>query len=146
MRAQSILHLTSLLPALVAGLAACSSLFDEGEHRVVGLIDEAGTSFDALVVPDTVRAGIPFTVTVSTFGSSCLRPDGADAQVLGLIANVTPYDVAPPSGSVCTADFRAFPRAVTLTFGAPGDALVRLHGRGFRTSMLTLEEAVFVAP
>ena len=146
MRAQGTLHLRSLLPALVVGLAACTALFDEGERRVVGLIDEAGTSFDALVVPDTVRAGIPFTVTVSTFGSSCLRPDGADAQVLALTANVTPYDVAPPSGSVCTADFRAFPRAVTLTFGAPGGAVVRLHGRGFRTSMLTLEDAVFVEP
>jgi len=121
-------------------------LFDQGEHRVVGLIDEAGTSFDALVVPDTVRAGIPFTVTVSTFGSSCLRPDGADTQVIGLIANVTPYDVGPPSGSVCTADFRAFPRVVTLTFGAPGDAVVRLHGRAFRTPLLTLEEAVLVEP
>src|SRR5467141_1683469 len=98
MKAQSALRLASVLPALLAVLAACTSVSDEGEYRVVGLIDEAGTSFDALVVPDTVRAGIPFTVTVSTFGSSCLRPDGSDAQVFGLIANVTPYDVAPQSG------------------------------------------------
>jgi len=146
MRTQSALRLAALLPALVAGLAACSSFVDEAEHRVVGLIDEAGTSFDALVVPDTVRAGIPFTVTVSTFGSSCLRPDGADTQVVGSIADVTPYDVGPPSGFVCTADFRAFPRVVTLTFDAPGEAVVRLHGRAFRTPLLTLEEAVLVEP
>jgi hypothetical protein len=146
MRAHSMLRLAARASALAAGLTACNALFGEGEHRVIGVIDEAGTSLDALVVPDTVRAGVPFTITVSTFGSSCLRPDGANAQVSGQMASVTPYDVAPPSGLACPADFRSFPRVVTLAFNTPGTATVRLHGRGFGTHMITLEETAVVAP
>lgn len=140
-----MLRLAITLSALGAGLTACTPR-EEGEHRVVGVIDGGGTSLDALVVPDTVRAGVPFTITVSTFGSSCLRPDGAAAQVSGLSASVTPYDVAPPVDAVCPANLRAFPREVTLVFATPGAATVQLHGRGFRTSMLKLEEAAVVVP
>jgi hypothetical protein len=146
MRAYSILRLAARTSALVAGLSACNGLLGEGEHRVIGVIDEAGTSIDALVVPDTVRVGVPFTITVSTFGSSCLRPDGVVARASGTVANVTPYDVTPPSATGCPADVRAFPRTVTLAFDTPGAATVQLHGRGYSTPMITVEEAVVVAP
>jgi len=146
MRVHRMLRLAARMSALVAGLTACNALLGGGEHRVIGIIDEGGTSLDALVVPDTVRAGIPFTITVSTFGSSCLRPDGANAQVSGQTASVTPYDVTPPPGLTCPADLRAFPRVVTLAFDTPGAATVRLHGRGFSTPTITLEETAVVAP
>ena len=109
------------------------------------LSTEGGTSFDALVVPDTVRAVTPFTITVSTFGN-CLRPDGASAQVSGQAASVTPYDVTLGSDVVCPAVTVPFPRTVTLAFDTPGTAAVRLHGRGCSTPMITIEETAVVAP
>jgi hypothetical protein len=144
MRPYSSLRLAARTSALVAGLSACNWLLGEGEHRVIGVIDPAGTANDPLVVPATVRAGIPFTITVSTFGSSCLRPDGATARVSGTKASITPYDLMP--GLPCPADIGAFPRAVSLVFDTPGAATVQLHGRGFSTPMITVEEAVVVAP
>lgn len=145
MRARSMLRHTAGMSVLVGGPIACG-LLEEDEHRVIGVIEEDGISFDPLVVPDTVRAGLPFTITVSTSGSSCLRPDGAATRVSELMASVTPYDVTPASGSICPADLRALSRAVTLVFGTPGVATVHLHGRGFSTPMITLEETAVVAP
>ena len=147
MRAHGMLRIVARVCAVAAGLTACG-LFDEGEHRIIGIIDEGGTSLDALVVPDTVRAGTPFTITVSTFGSSCLRADGASTRVSGQMASVTPYDVMPASDAACPGDILAFPRTVTLAFDTPGAAVVRLHGRGYGTPItMTIEEtAAVVAP
>jgi hypothetical protein len=145
MRAHRILRLAASMSALAAGLTACSTSPDQGEHRAIGLI-EPGGSFDALVVPDTVRAGIPFTITVWTFGTPCVRPDGVAAQVSGLVASVTPYVVEPPSDAICPAVLQASPRTVTLAFDTPGAATVRLHGRGLSAPMRTLEETAVVAP
>ena len=114
-------------------------------HRVVGLIDNGGVAGEALVVPDTVRAGVPFTAAVATFGSSCIHPDGADLQVGGLLAAITPYDSVPSQPPFCVADIRAFPRSVGLLFTSSGSGVVRLHGRGFDGD-LTLERTVIVRP
>ena len=139
-------HVSLLALLCAVGAIGCQSSLDGGSRRVVGLIDASGTGFDPLVLPDTAHTGVSFSVTVSTFGSSCLRADGAEANVSGSTASITPYDLEPPSGSICTADFRAFPRDVMLTFLEPGVAVVRLHGRGFRTPELTVEKSVVVKP
>jgi hypothetical protein len=146
MRAYRVVRLAARTAALAAGVAACSEPLDEGEHRVIGVIDASGTANDPLVVPATVRARVPFSITVSTFGSSCLRPDGAAARVSGTKASVTPYDLMPPPDLFCPAILGVFPRAVTLTFDTPGVATVQLHGRGFSTPTITLEETIVVAP
>lgn len=131
---------------LFVGTAACGSPVDQDDRRVIGVVDAGGIGVDALIVPDTVRAGVPFTATVSTFGNSCIRPDGAVVDVTALVATITPYDIAPPPESICTADVRAFPRPVTLTLPTSGAGLVRLQGRGFRDTTVTIVDTVTVRP
>lgn len=82
-----------------------------------------------ITLPATVKRGVSFDATVTTYGSSsCTRADGAEVQVRGLIAEVTPYDLTNRRG-ICTADLRAFPRTVSLRFDEAGEATVRVNGR-----------------
>jgi hypothetical protein len=124
----------------LASLLACGSPSDQSEpiriawDRGVGLIDNGGLALEPLIVPGTVRAGVPFTATVSTFGSTnCIRPDRSQVQGTGL--------QAPP----CLPGWERYPRSVELTFATPGEALVRLHGRGF-TGDHAFEKPVTVRP
>ena len=114
-------------------------------RRVVGVIDDGGMSIDALVVPDTVRAGVAFSITVSTFGPSCLRADGAEVVAAGAIVEITPFDLAPVGPPPCEPDYQAFPRAVSVVFATAGPGTVRLRGGGFNESLI-LEEALTVIP
>jgi hypothetical protein len=133
------------VPTLLALAAACSGLADPGSRRVPGLIDTGGGDDRALAVPDTVAAGAPFTVT--TFGSSsCTRPDGAELEVRGLVAEVVPYDRDATGAQVCTDDLRAYPRAVTVRFAGPGQAVVRVRGRDLRGRPAVVEASVVVRP
>jgi hypothetical protein len=139
------LRLIVLAAVACASAATCTSPLDQHEQRVVGVIDNAGLAIDALVAPDTVRAGTSFAATVSTFGSSCIRPDGAEVVTASTRVDITPYDWAPPPGTPCPRDLRVFPRSVTLVFSVPGSAVVSLHGRG-ATGALTIEKSLTVLP
>jgi hypothetical protein len=142
---------------IAAGLLACSVPSDpdkarQGEpartswQRAVGLIDNGGIAVDPLVVPDTVRSGVPFTAIVSTFGSSgCIRPDRSQVQGTGLQVDITPYDSVWSGSPPCLPGWEGYPRPVDLSFATPGSAVVRLQGRGF-AGPLTLEKAVTVRP
>lgn len=113
------------------GVAGNSPLTD----RVVGFIWAA--PFGGLVgvidgTPSTVTVGNPFPITVNTFGSSSrVHQDGASVSVVGLIAEITPYDRIPRLGSQtpCTTDFGAHPRTLTLQFAVAGQATLRVIGR-----------------
>jgi hypothetical protein len=112
----------------------------------VGLIDTAGAELDPLIVPDTIRAGVAFIATVTTFGNTgCIRPDRSQVRASGLQADITPYDSARSGLPPCLAGWEAYSRSVDLVFATPGAARVRLHGRGF-TGDLTLEKAISVQP
>jgi hypothetical protein len=133
-----------VLLLILASAGACNSPLDQGRHRIVGLIDNGGVPIEPLALSDTVNVGVAFTATVTTFGSSCLIPDGATVSVSDLTAAITPYDLAPPAG-ICTADFRSHPRPVALVFSTPGTAVVILHGRGF-SGPISLTRSVVVQP
>jgi hypothetical protein len=135
---------------ILAGLLDCSSPSDQNEpsrtawERAVGLVDNGGIALDPLIVPDTVRAGIPFTATVSTFGSTnCIRPDRSRVQGSGLQADITPFDSVWSGSPPCLPGWQGYPRSIELTFATPGKALVRLHGRGF-TGDLVFDKPVTV--
>ena len=135
-----------LLLALAVTASGCTSPTRPSSRRVVGIIDNGGTGIDPLVMPDTVYIGAPFVATVTTFGSACDTPDGMDVQTTALVADVTPYDLLPPTGTVCIAILRASPRPVQLTFATAGAAVVRLHGRRYSGGDLTLTRSVVVQP
>jgi hypothetical protein len=126
----------SLLAGVLISLLGCTSLLGPDRwHRQVGMID-SGPDFTAspVVLPEVVEVGIPFSATVYTLGSgSCTRPDGAEVEIRGQVAHVTPYVRQAVGDVVCTDDLVTQPREVRLRFDTPGEAVVRVHGRPWRT-------------
>jgi hypothetical protein len=98
---------------------------------------DAGDPYDAPVIvsPDTVQAGVPFDVTVTTIGASgCWKADGARVSAAAMLAVITPYDLAPTHWAngdpmFCTGALVSLPRSVQLTFGQAGEATIRVEGR-----------------
>ena len=129
---------------LAAGAFACSSPFEQRSERVIGILD-AGAGPFPLSLPDTAHAGVPFTITVTTFGGGCDQADGADVRASDLSVDVTPYDRLPAAGTICVAILRTLPRPVPLTFGTTGTAVVRVHGRG-PNGAVTVQGTVEVRP
>jgi len=143
-----LLRTRQLRPAFVLAaltlLSACDGLVDgAGWRRQVGSISETPAT---LQMPASVRRGVAFTATVTTYGSSsCTRADGAEVTVSGLLAEVTPYD-RKAIGSLCTTDVASFPRPVTLRFDEAGDAVVRVQGFSLGIRASVYEAHVTVTP
>jgi hypothetical protein len=132
----------------ISAFAGCTSpLGPDGDwQRRIGVIEIGGAESPPLQVPETVQQGVPFAGTVVTFGSStCVRADGADVQVAGLTAHVTPYDLVAVTG-VCTDDLRPYPREVMLQFEQVGEAVVRVLGRTVLGAPTQHEARVLVVP
>ena len=140
------LRATILTAALV--VTACTSGTEpdaDGWRRVIGQIEPQLSSIQAIRFPVEVIAGEPFTVTVTTLGSSsCTRPDGATLNPGTSLAVITPYDRIAPEGTPCTRDLRGFPRDVAVTLSRAGQATIRIVARGFDNAPLTYEAVVTV--
>jgi len=137
------------LPLLVAAsLAGCAgSTLGVDSRRVVGaVLDDAGSHhLRSLVAPDSARAGVPFTVRVTTFGSSsCTRADGAEVRVAGSVAEIVPFDRHAGGMRACTDDLASFPRDVAIRFDAAGPATVRVRGAALNGTPSVLERTVVV--
>jgi hypothetical protein len=128
-----------LISALLAG-AACSA----GENflpvpqpgRHLGIVEWSASNVQTfadpamgvITVPDTVTAGQPFQVTITTTGpNGCWREDGAEKAVQGNLATITPFDRV--QGEVCTQATVSLPRSVEVRFDVPGEATIRAYGR-----------------
>ncbi len=115
-------------------------------ERQVGAIEIGGAQEPPIELPDTVEQGVPFASTVVTFGSgNCVRADGADVDVSGLTAHITPYDLVAITG-VCTDDLAPYPREVTLQFDEVGEATVWVHGRTLLGEPTQYEAQLLVLP
>lgn len=133
---------------LLAMIPACDIVTGpDAEDRVVGIIEwqsdathvrvAAADPRTVVAAPDTVTAGVPFTVTITTIGlSGCWSQDGATRSVSGLTANVTPYDrvIEEIDGLPisCTAALVDLPRDISLSFAQTGTATLRVSGRRIR--------------
>lgn len=76
-------------------------------------------------------------VAVSTFGSSCNAKADTEVRVDGLTATIVPYNYAPPAGTPCPRDLRAFVHEVTVRFPRSGTARIRVRGRDARSRSAT---------
>ncbi|HEX2219708.1 MAG TPA: hypothetical protein VHG35_12970 [Gemmatimonadales bacterium] len=127
------MRIHSSVPAALLGaaLAACvEAPFQPDAERRVGVLVLYGTQPERpLAAPDTVQAGVDFTVTVTTLGGGCERKGETETEVSGAVATVTPYDYTDVSAQVCPDVLRTFPHTTTLRFAAPGEALLRVRGR-----------------
>src|SRR5688572_25596443 len=118
-----------LLTALL--VSACAPVTNpDGWRRVVGNVNPALSSIQMVNLPTEAAVNVPFTVTVTTLGSSsCTRADGTDVATNGLTATITPYDRVAPPDAPCTRDLRGFPHPVQLRFTTAGSARIIVIGR-----------------
>jgi hypothetical protein len=140
------MSLVRSLPTVLAvlSLACHSSPLDPGTKRVVGTIDVGVTSFQVIEAPAEASPGQAFTVTVSTFGNSCVTAAGADVTIDGLVATITPYDVVT-TDVVCLDYLKAYPRAVRLSFAEAGAATIRVKGLSdSQPGLVTVEHSLVV--
>ncbi len=137
--------------ALAVGCSTPTASTDYDFARVAGVIlPHASFASRVLVAPDSVRAGVPFTVTVSSFGSTtCTRADGATLIVAGVLATIAVWD-REQVGGACTDDLRQFPRDVSVQLLTAGRATIRVQGRAYpagasgRDSLVVVEKDIVV--
>ena len=143
-------RILSLSLAALPLLAACGDPTGAAGRREIGIVEwlsgaqadlsssgaalsiSSSTEAPAVIsAPDEVEAGVPFEATITTVGLSiCWRADGAETKVNGSLAVVVPYDFSPESQDVaCGGALINLPRTVTITFAAPGEAVLRVNGR-----------------
>ncbi|CAA9321976.1 MAG: hypothetical protein AVDCRST_MAG40-1506 [uncultured Gemmatimonadaceae bacterium] len=120
------------LAAALLAAAACSSSTaprEDEEVRVLGVIAGYNTDDPRITVPATAERGVPFPVSVVTYGGGCYRPDDTEVRVVGpAVVEVAPYDFERP-GAVCTLILKASTHTASVRFDAAGPAVVRIRGR-----------------
>jgi hypothetical protein len=123
----------------------CANITGSGWERRIGYLD-AHLGIPVLQTPDSVVAGKPFTVQVTTLGNSCTRPDGAEVESdpnLPLLRVIRPFDLHRTEG-VCMDIGRALTREVTVRFDQPGEATIRVVGDSHPDSPNQFEAPVVV--
>jgi len=118
----------------VVTLVACSATEPPagGPERIRGpaiLLFYGDTS--SVSLPVSSHVGVPFSLTVTSFGGGCIAHGGVEFTSRGLDAEVQPYRyeaVRLPPNMACTMELRVFRDTVSLEFDEPGDATVRAVG------------------
>jgi hypothetical protein len=107
---------------------AADASADELQRRPATLRFHADS--ERVEVPGEARAGEPFEIAFTTYGGGCIREDTTEVRVTGLVAEVTPYQLAPREGSsmICTMELRLTRREVEVVFPGRGTATVRIIG------------------
>lgn len=126
------------LAILALFLAGCGALTGPDEERRVGVID----FFDQptfVVVPDTVRAGEDFEVSVVTYGNGCVTSDTTEVQVSDQFAQVVPYDIHR-GNTTCPDVLRTFDHKARVRFDQAGAAAVRVVGKRMPENAIILVE------
>jgi hypothetical protein len=118
----------------VVTLVACSATEPSASapERVRGpaiLLFYGDTS--SVSLPVSSHVGVPFSLTVTSFGGGCIAHGGVEFTLRGLDAEVQPYRyeaVRLPPNMACTMELRIYHDTVSLEFDEPGDARVRVVG------------------
>jgi hypothetical protein len=147
------LALACVLAAACDG-AELATAPDSGGVRAVGILAWVaaphgvaagpGTPRPGVAAPDTVRAGMPFSVVVTTVGPTvCWAAAGAQVEIQPGVANVTPFDYTPEDQwTACGDALLELPRSVILSFPQAGDAVLRVMGRRVVGANFQAEERV----
>lgn len=114
---------------LAAALAGCATTAPDATVRDLALLSTLPDQ--GLDAPDTVRAGVPFTVTGYGAGSgtlACNAPDGTTVTTSDSVIRITAYMRYPALDVPCTRDYRTYPFTVQVVFPRPGTGTVRFIG------------------
>lgn len=115
--------------ALALAPAGCDSVVGGSEWSVrLGTL-ATGPESPALEVPDTVQAGVAFTVRVRTRGGGCDRQGTTRVEGEDGTPTVVPFDSIFVGDAACPAVLRTFPHEATLRFDEAGEATVRFRVR-----------------
>jgi hypothetical protein len=96
----------------------------------------------AISAPDTVTAGTAFDVITTTIGlNGCWSAGGQTVQIMEHLVEIKPRDIHS-GASVCTEILLFLPHTSTLQLPAPGQWLLRVHGRRISQQRSALEEPV----
>jgi len=121
-------RLAALRPRLPCFLVAVEVVGPPPEKAVARVPARLGSDTTRIILPDTVRRGSEFTMTVWTFGGGCIRELApSDVSVHGLRARVTLYHVRR-QGAICLGDLIEFRQTVQLRFGKSGVATIAVRG------------------
>jgi hypothetical protein len=107
----------------------CAGITGSEWERRIGYLD-GNLGIPVLQSPDSVQAGQPFSVHVTTLGNSCTRPDGAEIDLdpdLPRLRVIRPFDLHRTDG-ICRDIGRALTREVVVRFDHPGEATIRVVG------------------
>ncbi len=137
--------LSSLFAALSIAAIACQESTAARSERSIGFIENEPAD-RVISAPSTVTAGQAFDVTVTTYGNSCVSAAGADVEIDGITARITPYDFRR-TDQTCLDYSAPYPRTVQLRFDLSGEGIIRVSGRSHQSSQLvTVQRSVFVRP
>ncbi|PYP13015.1 MAG: hypothetical protein DMD56_02045, partial [Gemmatimonadetes bacterium] len=121
-------RLAALRPRLPCFLVAVEVVGPPPEKAVARVPARLGSDTTRIILPDTVRRGSEFTMTVWTFGGGCIRELAPSAvSVHGLYARVTLYHVRR-QGAICLGDLIEFRQTVPLRFDESGVATIAVRG------------------
>lgn len=130
-------------------LQACADPFAYDERRVLAVIRMSSeANHEVVAAPDTVSAGSPFVVTITSFGGGCIREGGAEVSAVpgGVEISVYDYTPAPGESVVCPAVLRRLSRTVTLTIDEPGAARLYIRGRNTGPSLADGDTVIVERP
>lgn len=123
-----------LLISALATVAACSN--EAPVMRRIGVVllsDPYNAGVPPLALPDTVRGGVPFTITFATVYASsiCWKPVGEVATTNGRQTRITPWDeYVLPAGDAGPCDLlQVGLRSDTVSLFTPGTDTIRVVGR-----------------
>jgi hypothetical protein len=130
----------ALLSALLMGTAACDmpATFEPGPdaRRHVGIVEWsrsdvqtfADPALGVITAPDTVTAGQPFQVTVTTVGpNSCWRVASTELASQPSVATITPFDRV--IDGICAQALVSLQHTAQVRFDVRGEATIRAYGR-----------------
>jgi hypothetical protein len=83
-----------------------------------------------LSLPDTVEPGVPFTVTLETYGNGCYRKGTTEVTQEGDSALIVPLDYRSLTADACDDILLTFEHEALLSFDASGENTVIVRGRG----------------
>ena len=142
--------------AAVVVTAGCSNLTGIDRRTVDGvayerrpsIVAQAGGAGPRVAAPDTVVAGQPFVVTVTTYASDCALPGETLRVTSGSTVEVRPFEwfVDEPRRDVpCDARPRLVSHTVAATLRTRGRAVLRVVGRQRgENAAVSLERAIVV--
>lgn len=124
-------------------LAGCDMLVEPEEGVRTGVISFYDDPAVA-IVPETVDAGVPFDVSIRTYGNGCMRQGETAVQTGGAVVDVRPRDIHS-GANVCTDILNIFEHVAQVVLAEPGTAVVRFHGLQLPEDVpLTIERTVVV--